>query len=912
LVTKCKARNITMLKNYFKITFRTLLRNKTFSFLNIFGLAIGLAACLLIFEYIKEEVSYDRFNKKADYVYRVDRENMNSSGSSQGVAAHTEHGLGPVLVKDYPEVKKYSRLHPLFGGGLITYFKGADVSEKKIVFKLYEHLDADSVTVAGDFNNWNIKEKLLTKIDDHWETSVMFAPGEYEYKFFVDSKDLLDPQNPNTAIEGNKGQYINNVLKVDFSAKDKNIKEITRVVEKAYYAEPSLFDLFTFPMVSGSSAFLDQPNTVLVSRSFASRFFGKEDPLEKVITLDGRENYIVKGVFEDIPENSHLRFELLFSFKNILARDQYKGSPWDWSNFYTYVLLRSDASAASLNKRFSSISTKYFPGEDNNGSKTNYVLEPITKIHLESKVFGNPESGGDIRNVYFMVIIALFILGIAFVNHINLSTVKSIERSKEVGVRKVNGATRFHLIRQFLIESFSLYALGLVLALILVSFLQPLFNSLVGKDLSFLSKTDSTFWFIFIAVFVSGSLLSGLYPAFVISSFEPIKALKGKITPSGFTVRKLLVVIQFAISIALIIGTFAVYTQLQYMKNRKLGFNIDQTLVVLGPRKSIKGFPTKLESLKNELLRIPSIKSFVTSSNVPGKGFSWMSSGIRKETDPPEKGKMYNMYWADYNYIPTYQLKLIAGRNFSEKLKTDEESVIINNTAVKNFEFKSAEEAVGKKINIEDKLYTITGVLEDYHHGSLKNHIDPIIIFPSKINGSYYSIKVSSKNMSLLIAEINKQWESIFPGSPFEYFFLDEEFNRQYKTEQQFGKVFTVFTILAIIVACLGLFGLSIFTTSKRTKEIGVRKVLGSKISSILVLLSKDFIKLILIAFVVAVPIVWFFISKWLENYAYHFDLSWWLFAIPGVAVVLVALVTISYQTIKTARENPVKALRYE
>jgi putative ABC transport system permease protein len=901
-----------MIKNYLKITFRTLARNKTFSLLNIFGLSVGLAACLLIFEYIKDEFSYDRFNQKAEYVYRVARESASPLGVSQGSGAHTEHGLGPVLVKDYPEVKKYARLHPLFGGGLVTYVRGADVSEKKIVFTLYQHLNADSVTVAGDFNNWNKKEKLLTKVDGHWETSLMFSPGEYEYKFFVDGKDLLDPENPNTVIEGDKGQYINNVLKVDFSTKNKNIREISKVIEKAYYAEASLFDLFTFPMIAGSSDFLDQPNTVLVSSSFAKVFFGNEDPLEKMITLDGRERYTVKGVFNDVPENSHLKFDLLFSFQNVLARNQYKGSPWDWSNFFTYVLLRPDADVASLNKKFTEISTKYFPTQDDNGSKTNYVLEPITKIHLESKIFGNPEPGGDIRNVYFMVIIALFILGIAFVNHINLSTVKSIERSKEVGVRKVNGATRLHLIRQFLIESFTLYAIGLILALIIVVFLQPFFNTLVGKQLSFLSNTDTRFWLVFSAVFVSGSLLSGLYPAFVISSFEPIKALKGKVAPSGFTVRKSLVVIQFAISIALIIGTFAVYTQLQYMKNQKLGFNIDQTLVVLGPRKSINGFSTKLQSLKNELLRIPSVKSFVTSSNVPGKGFNWINSGIRKEADPPEKGKVYNMYWVDYDYIPAYHLKLVAGRNFSEERKTDEESVIINNTAVKNFEFKSPEEAVGQKINIENKLYSVTGVLEDYHHGSLKSHIDPIIIFPSKINGNYYSIKVSSKNISPLLAQINKQWENIFPGSPFEYFFLDEEFNRQYKVEQQFGEVFSVFSVLAIIVACLGLFGLSIFTTSKRTKEIGVRKVLGSNISSILVLLSKDFIKLIVIAFMVAVPIVWFLLSKWLENYAYHFDLSWWLFAMPGLAVVLVALVTISYQTIKTARQNPVKALRYE
>jgi putative ABC transport system permease protein len=498
---------------------------------------------------------------------------------------------------------------------------------------------------------------------------------------------------------------------------------------------------------------------------------------------------------------------------------------------------------------------------------------------------------------------------------VNLSTAKAMERAREVGIRKVVGAEHTQLIRQFMFESFLLNGIAALLAVFIIALLLPYFNQLTGKPLSTVLWNNLDFWLMLGGLFVLGTVLSGLYPAFVLSSFKPVTVLKGNYSKSsgGTSLRKVLVITQFAASVILIIGTFTVYKQLQYMRSQDIGMNIDQTLVVVGPKMVDNDKKWEIfRTFKTEVLRQPAIKQMTVSTNVPGKEIWSANRGFRLNTAPEKEITIYNI-GVDYDFIKTFGLKQLAGRSFSEAYGTDrEEAILLNETASKSLGFATPKEAVQQKVVFQGDTLTVIGVINNYHQESLKNNLDPVIFTLGTSYNNFYSLKLSTDNLDKTIASIQTKYAQFFPDDPFEYFFLDEFFNQQYREDQQLGQVFALFAGLAIFVACLGLFGLASFTISRRTKEIGVRKVLGAPISTIVYLLSKDFIRLVLLSFIIALPVGYYAIYYWLQNYAFRIGISWELFVLPGMLILLIALLTVSIQTIKAASVNPVKSLRSE
>jgi putative ABC transport system permease protein len=524
------------------------------------------------------------------------------------------------------------------------------------------------------------------------------------------------------------------------------------------------------------------------------------------------------------------------------------------------------------------------------------------------------EANGDGNAVYLLLGIAFFIVVIAWVNYVNLATARAINRAKEVGIRKVVGSNREQLVKQFLFESALLNAMAVGLALVLVLVALPFFNRLSGQQMGFSLLGSAAFWGSLAALYVVGTLLSGLYPAFVLSSFMPVTVLKGKLSTSrrGVTLRKGLVVFQFAASLFLLVGTFTVFRQIQYMRSQNLGIQIDQTLVVNSLIVRDSTFLTQLDAFKDEMRRIPGVRKITVSTSIPGEAAGWNAGGIRLKGTDEAQGKQYRVIGMDYDYLDAYGLKLLAGRKFSKVYGTDPQSVIFNKMAVQQLGFDKPEEAIGKEIEFWGKQYTIIGVADNYHQQSLREAYEPLIFRLIPDASNYFSVKVETGQLPATIAGLQKGWNTFFPGNPFEYFFLDDHFDAQYQADRRFGQVFGLFTGLAILVACLGLFGLASFTTVQRTKEIGVRKVLGASVRQILQLLYKDFALLVVLAFVFAVPVSWYATHRWLQTYAFRIEPEWWLYALPFGLVLLVALLTVSYQTLKAALANPVSSLRSE
>ncbi len=811
---------ITMLRNYVKITFRTLSKNRVYSALNIFGLALGIAACLFISQYVSYEYSYDKFHSNHEDIYRV-KYMVYRGGKLDIDCAAAVPRVGPFMKENMPEVVDFVRAFPM-----------------------------ESVM---EYNNIQYNEKRIQ------------------------------------------------------------------------IADPSFLKIFDYPLIHGDTeTALTEPNQVVITESIAKKYFGKTDVVGETIKLLSwvAENLEVVGVTKDVPANSHLKYNFLISYETLNNRTRNDDgtasseTAWGWYDFNTYVLLKDGADPKAFDKKFAEILFEE-RGEDfeKYDFRADFPLQPITDIHLYSNLLqeSEPTEQGDGDTVFFLAIIAAFILIIAWINYINLSTAKSLERAKEVGVRKSMGAHRKQLINQFLTESFVLNLIALTLAVVVVVLMTPYFARLIDSQMDREFFLEPKFWGAVIGVYFFGSFFSGLYPAFILSSFRPIQVLKGKMTTnkSGILLRRILVVFQFAASVTLIAGTIIVFQQLRHMKTLDLGFDMTDTMVILGPYPNDSTFQTRLLNFKEELSAKSIVASTSTSSNVPGDEIFW-TRGMRKAEDTPDKNFIVYLAGVDYNYFPSYDIEILAGRNYDKKLSTDTANILINRTAMESLNISTPEEAIGVKLNIGGDTRTIIGVVDNYQQLSLKNNINPIVFPLVELSSDFVTVKLQSDDYQSAYEEVKSSFDEFFPGAAFDTFFLDEFYNRQYSNEQNFSKAFTLFALLAIVVACLGLFGLTSFTALQRTKEIGIRKVLGAGVDQIILILSKEFLILVAIANVISWPIVYLVMEGWLDNFTSRVSIGISVFLIAAILVALIALIAVGNKTLSIAKTNPVKALRYE
>ena len=820
-----------MIRNHFIAAWRNLKKNKLFSLINVAGLAIGMAACLLILQYVSFELSYDRFNANAENIYRVTNDRY-QNGKLVQHGTITYSGIGKALKDDYPEVIENTRVEPF----------------------------TDLVLGYGD-------KKI-----------------------------------------GN---------------------------QKALLVDNSFLSMFSYPFVTGDAVHgLQYPNSLILTETLARKIFDvKQNNFQSIIgkvIVISRDSlpYKVTAVCKDVPENSHLGFDMLVSYNTLYSggNGNWKEADYDFtdSDFWHYIQLKPGTDYKALQAKLGAFSQKHFQGNKVSGSDEKFLLQPLTRAHLYSDYEYEIGNIGNATVVWGLLIIAVLIIIIAWVNYINLSTAKSMERAKEVGVRKVAGATRQQLIRQFLTESLIINILGLAIALLVVYLLQNSFNNLIQHKLSlaYLFTKGLNGYTISIAVIgllIAGILGSGFYPAFILSSFKPIMVLKGKFSTSGkgIVLRKALVVGQFAITVTLIISSFIVYQQIRFLNKQNLGFNLSQILVVKPP--VLTGwdstFIDKENNFKNELKQLPHVYGASVIGRTAGDELARAFDVRRTDKNADNKVSMRRVS-VDADFLNLYDVKLLAGRNFgSADFNSDWNKlhrVILNESAIKVLGFTSAEEAVNKKIKLFGREWDIVGVINDFHQKSLRYPVEPVILQPSYGTDNPICVKVDAKDIATTVASIRAKFISFFPGNFFDYYFLDEKFNRQYADDQLFGKVFGIFAGFAIFIACLGLLGLSLFATAQRTKEIGVRKVLGASVGNIVLLLSKDFIKLVVIAFLIASPLAWLLMHRWLQDFAYRISINWWVFLLAGVLAIVIALGTISFQAIKAALMNPVKSLRSE
>ena len=802
-----------MWKNYLLVALRILRRNRVYAFINVTGLAAGIACCLLIALYVQDELSYDDFHRKADRIYRV-----------------TSH--------DLIDEQHWAPVGPPVGPALSHSVPGI---EKAVRFK-------------------SVGESV--------------ALGTEEKPFEV--QDLL-------------------------------------------YADSTVFDVFTLPFLRGSpDAALSDPYTIVLTEELARRYFGEENPLGQTLTLGDETRLMVTGVMEDLPTATHLPFEALISMPTFYAEaGDWVDETKTWKAFYTYVLLEEGHSAEEVSRRLPAFANRFFPSEDGRpaSEKEHLTLQPLTSIHLHSHLEKEWRANSDAAYLWLFSLIALFVLGIACINFMNLATARSAERAKEVGVRKTVGASRQRLVGQFLAESVMLTAFATVGALILAEGALPFFRSLSGKELAGSLPTDPlVLTGLLIGALVVG-LLAGGYPAFVLSRFQPARVLKGTFTTSaqGAMLRKGLVVFQFSLTIALVAGTLVVRDQMAYLQTKHLGFDKEHVISVrLGGAVS-KKVARQAEMFKTELKQHPAIESAAMASGVPGERFS--VEAFRPE-DAPERSStpMRAIYGVDHDYLSTLGIELESGRNFSPARSTDmSNAFILNEAAVKAL---GLDRPVGKQLIWDshgDERGTIVGVVKDFHFASLHREIEPLVIpFRPQDAGEYLLVRTQPSKTAEALRILQAEWERLAPGAPFTYVFLDRAFDQLYRAEARLGRVVTVLSVLLVFIACLGLFGLAAFTVQKRTKEIGVRKVLGASTASIALLLSKDFLKLVILASVVAMPVAYYAASRWLQGFAYHTDLRLWSFIGAGALALGVALLTVSYQAIRAALADPVKSLRYE
>lgn len=802
-----------MFKNYIKVAFRSLLKNRVFSLINITGLALGISASLLILQYVNYELSYEEFNENADQVYRI-KTNRYNQGELSTEWAGGVVSIGHILNEAFPEVERYARLT---------------------------------------------------------STDGVLSTGDLEFK-----------------------------------------------EEDMYFANQEVFKVFGATILYGNpEEALTELNSIAISESAAKKYFGKSDAVGETLMYNKQQSVNVAAVFQDIPHNSHFKFDVLVSWENRAQGDEEGNlnTVWYWDGFYNYIQLTEGTDPAEFTKKIGEFIDNLW-GEEMRNVDTwmDFELQPMKDIHLNSNFIGEAEVNGDGDSVYALLGISFFIILIAWVNYINLATAKSMERAREVGLRKVLGSQKSQLIWQFLTESFLVNLLAVALAFGIVVLVLPAFSSLTAQPMSLELFTQQGFWLGLGVLFFIGTFLSGMYPAFVLSSYKPIDTLKGaSMSNAGGTwLRKGLVIFQFMASVGLIIGTYTVYEQISFMRNQELGVDIDRTMVITGPSVQDSTYLEKFSAFNDVLKANSNVENVVVSTGVPGSEVGWNAGGIRKEGAPDGEGKQYRVLGFGYEYVETFDLKIIAGRTFSRDFGDEEAKILFSRSAVKDFGYASPEEALNERIHFWGEVYTIIGVLEDYHHTSLRENYDKLLFRLLPNTSNFYSIKYNAANTQQVVQLAEEKWAEFFPGNPFDYFFLEDSFEEQYAADKQFGSVFTIFSGLAIFVACLGLFGLAAFMTSKRTKEIGVRKVLGASVPSILRLLSTDFLKLILISVILAIPLSYFGMSQWLNGFAFRIDLYWYIFAAPAALVMLIALATVSFQTARAAKANPVDSLRWE
>ena len=807
-----------MLLNYLKIALRNLKKNKGYSFINIFGLAVGIASCIIILIYLQNELSYDKYNENYDRIYRV---HLSAKISNNELEPATSCAPGgPAYVDQIPEVENFTRIRS-YGFPVIRY-------------------------------------------------------------------------------------------------KDKAFSE-----EKFYWVDPSFFNIFTVRFIKGNrESALREPNSVVVTRSIAEKYFGNENPIGKVLNSDKRKDYLVTGVIEDFPVNSSFHPEFLGSLSSYnVNADQ----NWLSNNYYTYILARKGTNPEELEKKIVNVSKVYIGAQLMNvlgvtydqmvegGSRYNFVLQHLGDIHLKSHLSNELEPNGDILYVYIFSIIAFAILLIACINFTNLSTARSSGRAKEVGIRKTLGSNQASLIRQFLIETMLMSFLAMLLALLLVELLLPAFNSIANTELSLhIFNNFYSIPVLILFVLIVG-LIAGIYPAFVLSSLTPVKVLRGKLQRSSTksVLRNSLVILQFSISIILIVGTFIIISQLNYIQNKKLGFNRDQILLV----KKTDDIGQNIHSFKYDLLQINSIKNVANSTSIPGENFG--DTAFRREGSGPDEVHDIKVLATDYDFINTYEIKMKAGRFFSKDFVSDTTAVVLNEAAVKSLGLK---DPVGKyliRIGANPQTsekYKIVGITNDFNFESLHQKIDPLVmsLFHPTDFGKFVSIKFSPGDPGSTIKQISAVWSKYAGSQAFEYAFFNDDFARLYASEERTGQLFTIFSVLAIFIACLGLLGLAAYTAEQRTKEIGIRKVLGATVSEIIFMLTKEFTKWVLVANIIALPLAYLFMKGWLENFAYRIGFNPWVFILAGVSALLIAVITVSYQAIRAAIANPVESLKYE
>src|SRR5215203_257917 len=687
--------------------------------------------------------------------------------------------------------------------------------------------------------------------------------------------------------------------------------------ERAALSDSGLFNVFDFPLVEGDKhTALKEPMSIVLSQSAAKKYFGNKSPLGQQLLLTGDAiNATVTGVMKDIPGNSQIRanmFVSMSSYKQIYGRAT-SDSEWTNHSFLTYLLMKPNTDVKAFAQKLPGFMEFHHGAEAKKLQMYEVLfLEPLRDVYLKSthagfimdKIF----TTGNIKNVYIFSIIAAFILLIACINFINLSTARSAERAKEVGIRKVVGAGRLQLAKQFIGESVIISLIAFALSIFLCVVALPLFNQLAGKEVSSGIFNNPTHLLILFILSIAIGIIAGFYPSLVLSSFKPVSVLKGRFSTGskGLMLRRGLVVFQFVISIALMAGTIVVYRQLNYMRRQDLGFNKEQELIIN------TSFDKNKDAFKQSLLTVPGVISTSFSSAVPGSSYTSARSEMENS-----KGEMQttnlNLFFVDFDYINQFKLKLYAGRSFSKDFPTDStQAMVINESAAKMLGYQLPADAVGRKFSQWGRKGKIIGVLKDFHYKSLQQKIEPLVMRMESWAYGLIAVKLAANNLPETITAIGNKWNQIVPNRPFDYRFLDDSFNEQYRPEENFGNLFSKFAALAIFISCLGLLGLSSYSTMQRTKEIGIRKVLGASVTGIVNLLSVDFIKLVLIAFIIAVPIVRFGMNKWLENFAYRTNISWWVFALAVLASVVIAFFTISFQAIKAAIVNPVQSLRSE
>ena len=686
--------------------------------------------------------------------------------------------------------------------------------------------------------------------------------------------------------------------------------------DNLYFGSEDFFKVFSIKLVDGvDSIVLKDPFKIVVSQSLAKKYFGNENPVGKFLKTNGKTEYQISGIFEDLPVNTHMKIDALGSFISLQKLWNDPVTSWNWDGFMTYILLDDKTDAKVFEAKLPAFVLKQ-NGEDLKKFNAGMVfhLQPVSDIHLDSDFIMEFKPNGNRQSVNFLSIVAILIMIIAWINYINLSTAKSIERAREVGVRKVMGGFRSQLIQQFLTESLFLNSIAVVLAIAFSFLLTPWFSNLTGRELGYQLFQQAIFWLVLIGLILSGALMSGLYPAFVLSSFRPVEVLKGKYKNSnqGVWLRKGMVVTQFIASITLMVGTFTVYQQISFMQKQSLGINIDQTVVMQSPSVTDSTYKQKYQVFKQTISNQSDVVSVTASSSVPGSQPDWNAGGIRRLSQREDEQNQYRIIMTDGSFNKGFGLEMVTGREFSDEVVNEKQNVLLNESASRLMGFAKPEDAINDQIYFWGDTFKIVGVMKDYHQESLKKSFDALLFRYDEAPDGFYSVKFNTDQVQESIASFEAAWKEVFPGNPFHYFFLDDHYNQQYQADQQFGNVFSIFSGLAIFIASLGLFGLSSLTALQRTKEIGIRKVLGASLLGLLRLISKDYIILISVSIVLSVPLAAWVMNAWLQNFATRISLSWWIFAIPSLTVILIALLTVSVHTFKVAMTDPVKSLRYE